>query len=53
MIARAAMATTLILIEPSIARVSPPARDLDEVENPSIEDSVIRELKRSLRPKHR
>jgi hypothetical protein len=41
------------LIEPSAAVTPPPAGEPEEVEDPGIEDSVIRELERSLRPKHR
>jgi CYTH domain-containing protein len=44
------------LIEPAAAVIPPPARDPateEEGEDLGIEDSVIRELERSLRPKHR
>jgi CYTH domain-containing protein len=41
------------LVEPAAPTMPPPTTDAEDVEDLGVEDSVIRELARSLRPKHR
>ena len=40
-------------VEPAAPATPPPTTDAEDVEDLGVEDSVIRELARSLRPKHR
>jgi hypothetical protein len=41
------------LVEPAAPTMPPPTTDAEDVEDLGVEDSVIRELARPLRPKHR
>jgi hypothetical protein len=47
------LASSRVPAEAAAAAAAPPATDTDDAEDLGIEDSVIRELARSSRPKHR